>query len=389
MDYASSSSTSGRITHSLRGQRRSNSEDLHLGMSGDEYTEDEEAMHGSAGELLIPPIYDRSRYVGPRMALWSATGRRRIRASTVPSETFQTMYPTDIHQNGTNGVNGTNGANGVNGASGANGSNGYGGALSPSARTSEYVVALAYLVEIDSDLNSVIMDYLISEGYPSAAQKFASEANIQPTSGVESIQDRVEIRDAIHAGDIQTAIERINELNPMRILAAQLIPACKLLDRDNALHFALLRLQLIELIRTCSAQPNDDFTTAIEFAETQLATRAPTNPKFLDDLERTMTLLMYDPRNLPAELAPMLEPQLRKDVAQSVNEALLREQGERTKARLFDLVRLRAWSERKAREANKDLPEHLGLGLDGIHHGRGKERDGGMHSNGEGEAMVA
>lgn len=71
------------------------------------------------------------------------------------------------------------------------------------------------LDQIDSDLNSVIMDYLISEGYPSAAQKFASEANIQPTSGVESIQDRVEIREAIHAGDIQAAIERINELNPM------------------------------------------------------------------------------------------------------------------------------------------------------------------------------
>lgn len=102
-----------------------------------------------------------------------------------------------------------------------------------------------------------------------------------------------------------------------------------------------------------------------------------------------MALLIYDPKNIPAELAPLLEPQLRKDVAQSVNEALLREQGERTKAKLFDLVRLRAWSERKAREANKDLPEHLGLGLDGLHNGPGKERDGGMHSNGEGEAMVA
>ena len=71
------------------------------------------------------------------------------------------------------------------------------------------------LGKTDRDLNSVIMDYLISEGYPSAAQKFASEANIQPTSAVDSIQERVEIREAIHAGDVQTAIERINELNPM------------------------------------------------------------------------------------------------------------------------------------------------------------------------------
>lgn len=59
------------------------------------------------------------------------------------------------------------------------------------------------------------MDYLISEGYPSAAQKFASEANIHPTSGVNSIQERIEVREAIHSGDIQNAIERINELNPL------------------------------------------------------------------------------------------------------------------------------------------------------------------------------
>lgn len=66
-----------------------------------------------------------------------------------------------------------------------------------------------------SDLNAVVMDYLISEGYPSAAHKFASEANIQPTSAVDSIQERVAIREAIFRGDIQSAIERINELNPM------------------------------------------------------------------------------------------------------------------------------------------------------------------------------
>ena len=64
------------------------------------------------------------------------------------------------------------------------------------------------------DLNAVIMDYLISEGYPSAAQKFAHEANIAPMLDVESIQERVEIREAIDAGDIQTAITKINELNP-------------------------------------------------------------------------------------------------------------------------------------------------------------------------------
>ena len=64
------------------------------------------------------------------------------------------------------------------------------------------------------DINFVIMDYLINEGYPSAAKKFAMEANLKPAEDFGSIQERVEIRNAIHAGDIQAAIEKINELNP-------------------------------------------------------------------------------------------------------------------------------------------------------------------------------
>jgi hypothetical protein len=58
------------------------------------------------------------------------------------------------------------------------------------------------------------MDYLVSEGYPRAAEKFAKEANIQLPLEEESIQSRVEIRQAIHTGDIDTAITKINDLNP-------------------------------------------------------------------------------------------------------------------------------------------------------------------------------
>ena len=63
------------------------------------------------------------------------------------------------------------------------------------------------------DINAVIMDYLISEGYPSAAQKFAMEANLIPPENT-LIMERVEIRNAIHSGDIQKAIEKVNDVNP-------------------------------------------------------------------------------------------------------------------------------------------------------------------------------
>jgi hypothetical protein len=65
-----------------------------------------------------------------------------------------------------------------------------------------------------SAINSLVLDYLVSEGYPSAARNFALEANIQPKADIDSIQDRVYIRDLIYSGDIQSAIEKVNELNP-------------------------------------------------------------------------------------------------------------------------------------------------------------------------------
>ncbi|KAI9675877.1 MAG: hypothetical protein M1822_008886 [Bathelium mastoideum] len=238
-----------------------------------------------------------------------------------------------------------------------------------------------------TDINLVIMDYLINEGFPSAAKKFASEANIAPTGDTESIQERVEIKNAIHAGDIQTAIEKINDLNP------------QILDTDTALHFSLLRLQLIELIRNCVAPTSSssssttlnppDITPALNFASTQLAPRAPTSPNFLTDLEQTMALLIFPSDNLSPTLAPLLDPQLRRDVAAAVNEAILTSQGWRRQARIRDLVRVRAWAEAKVREsgggggARDKLPERLGLGLDGED---GKEV--GKEGNGEGEAMV-
>ena len=310
------------------------------------------------------------------------------------------------------------------------------------------IMSLTRVIDLDRLINSVVMDYLISEGYPSAAQNFAQEANIQPRVDVESIQERVEIRNAIFGGDIQTAIEKINELNPqvryIPIHARCMISPfsfinfamiicfmhhsytlqgvdekqtttsvlsmsntairetaslylglfsvaddyLKILDQDSSLHFALLRLQLIELIRSCTSTPNADITPALTFATTHLAPRAPTNPEFLEDLERTMALLIFPPNNLAPPLAALLDPKLRKDVAKRVNEAILSSQGERTKSKLLELVRTRAWAEKKAREAKKDLPERIDLGLDPERNGYDPREDSVMQGNGEAEAAT-
>lgn len=242
-----------------------------------------------------------------------------------------------------------------------------------------------------SDINNLIMDYLITEGYPSAARKFAIEANIHPHTDFESINERVEIRDSIHKGDLQTAIEKINELNP------------QLLDTDASLHFSLLRLQLIELIRSCNSSAatnpqksnSTSVSTALEFATTHLAPRAPTNPAFLADLERTMALLIFPAENLSPQLAELVDPQLRKVVANRVNEAILHSQGARREAQIRKLVRLRAWSEKIAREGaggrKIELPDRLELGLDELDPstlGGRQEHNGMNRSNGNGDTAM-
>lgn len=137
----------------------------------------------------------------------------------------------------------------------------------------------------------------------------------------------------------------------------------QILDEDPSLHFALLRLQLVELIRICTSTPNGDINPALEFATAQLAPRAPTNPQFLEDLERTLALLIFPSDNLSPALASLLDPSLRKDIATRVNEAILESQGARKEARLRNLVKLRAFAENKARDSKKDIPEKLDIGL--------------------------
>jgi hypothetical protein len=69
-------------------------------------------------------------------------------------------------------------------------------------------------LETNRDLNKLIMNYLVIEGYKDAAAKFSKESGLEPTVQLESIEDRMNIRNAIQRGDIEDAIERVNDLDP-------------------------------------------------------------------------------------------------------------------------------------------------------------------------------
>ena len=69
-----------------------------------------------------------------------------------------------------------------------------------------------------------MMDYLVIEGYKSAAEEFSLESGVQPAVDFASIESRRNIREALNRGDVQEAITRVNDLNPEVNLLSSLNP---------------------------------------------------------------------------------------------------------------------------------------------------------------------
>lgn len=204
-----------------------------------------------------------------------------------------------------------------------------------------------------SDINTLILDYLTTEGYAAAAERFSTEANLKPVEEHDSVRCRELIQHEILCGRIQSAMEMINDANP------------EILDTDPTLNFALLRLHLIELIRDHYKDKTGGIglQDIVKFANSQLAPRAVANAEYLKDLELTMTLLICLPNDLEPNLAALLHPDLRREVAEKVNAALLASQGDRRNAAIRNLMKLRSWAETTARSQNIVVPTKLELGL--------------------------
>ncbi len=73
-----------------------------------------------------------------------------------------------------------------------------------------------------SDLNRLVMDYLVIEGYKAAAEEFGAEASVEAPIDLQSIESRMNIRDAVQRGDMEEAIMRVNDLNPEVSLSSTL-----------------------------------------------------------------------------------------------------------------------------------------------------------------------
>ncbi|KAF9044619.1 hypothetical protein BDZ89DRAFT_1059091 [Hymenopellis radicata] len=172
------------------------------------------------------------------------------------------------------------------------------------------------------------MDYLVIEGYKSAAEEFSQEAKIAPPVDFESMESRMNIREALQRGDVEDAITRVNDLNP------------EILDTNPALYFHLQQQKLIEFIR------HGRIADAIQFAQDELAPRGEESTEFLSELERTMALLAFDSSSsTPTAIAELLSPAQRLKTAGEVNAAILESLSQGKEVKLVGLLKLMGWGE--------------------------------------------
>jgi len=175
------------------------------------------------------------------------------------------------------------------------------------------------------------MNYLVIEGYKDAAEKFQREADVSPGIDLHSISERMATRVAIQRGDIQAAIERANDLNPL------------ILDENPSLFFHLQQQKLIELIR------KNDITGALEFAERELAPRGEENPVFLAELEKTMALLAFSDTS-KSPCAALLDNSQRQKTASELNAAILTSQCQDKDPKLPAMLKLLMWAQDQLKE---------------------------------------
>lgn len=194
-----------------------------------------------------------------------------------------------------------------------------------------------------TDMNKLIMNYLVTEGFKEAAEKFQEESGVTPSVDLHSLDERIQIRDAIMNGRIQEATALINQFNP------------ELLDNDRYLYFHLQQLHLIELIR------NNRVEEALSFAQSHLSEAGEEDPLVLTELERTVALLAFeDPLSSP--FGDLLAPAHRQKIASEVNAAILKlENQECTAPKISTLLKLILWAQDKLNQKKCKYPKMIDL----------------------------
>ncbi|XP_004232831.1 protein GID8 homolog isoform X2 [Solanum lycopersicum] len=157
------------------------------------------------------------------------------------------------------------------------------------------------------------------------SSKWNQERNVSLAEiDLASIEDRMAVNKAVQSGNVEDAIEMVNDLNP------------EILKTNPQLFFHLQQQRLIELIR------NEKFEEALEFAQEELAPRGEENESFLEDLEKTVALLAFEEVS-ECPVRELVDVSQRLKTASEVNAAILTSQSHEKDPKLSSLLKMLIW----------------------------------------------
>uniref|UniRef100_A0A0E0N372 Jacalin-type lectin domain-containing protein n=1 Tax=Oryza rufipogon TaxID=4529 RepID=A0A0E0N372_ORYRU len=156
----------------------------------------------------------------------------------------------------------------------------------------------------DNDVRNIVLSYLMHNCFKETAETFLSSTGLElPVDYTVDVDKRKAIFSFVLEGNALKAIDLTEELAP------------NLLENDMDLHFDLLSLHFIELVRSRKC------TEALEFGQKKLTPFGKV-PKYVEKLEDFMALLAYEePEKSP--MFHLLSPEYRQNVADSLNRAVL------------------------------------------------------------------
>uniref|UniRef100_A0A182MLD8 CTLH domain-containing protein n=1 Tax=Anopheles culicifacies TaxID=139723 RepID=A0A182MLD8_9DIPT len=174
-------------------------------------------------------------------------------------------------------------------------------------------------------INKLIVNYFVRAGYKEAAEAFMQESNAKPTIDLQSLDTRAQIVELIRNGNALEAAHLIEKFFP------------GVLGADHLLKFQLLRLHVIELIRTGCLEG------ALLFAQTLPFDGAEHTPEMRDEIERTLMLLIFE-YPLTCPFGALLEQSHRDKVARTFSETVLKRTNDRLPlAEVDHLFKLVLW----------------------------------------------
>ncbi|CAN8245084.1 unnamed protein product [Cochlearia groenlandica] len=181
------------------------------------------------------------------------------------------------------------------------------------------------------DMNTLVMNFLVTEGLVDAAELFQRESGTKPEIELATITDRMAVKKAVQDGDVVDAIERVNDLNSL------------ILDTNPELFFHLQQQRLIELIREGKTDE------ALIFAQEELAPRGEENQAFLEELEKTVALLVFEDKST-CPVKELFDISHRLKTASEVNAAILTSQSHEKDPKLPSLLKMLIWAQKQLDE---------------------------------------